>query len=313
MMQGVLDLFGSMRPKTSPPTAPANGKRHIRLADQIVPYTLSRVRRRTIGMLVGTQGLEVRAPRWVSVSEIESALQEKAQWIVRKLQEMQQHQDRLHQSRIDWRDGCEVPYLGQPLRVRVQADAAAQSHVASLPATVSASTASTASTAATASTAKSRLRVTATLLSDASPATLQLTFSGDASDPAAPHVAQIPAAQIRDAVQAWLMKQGRAHFQARLDHFAPLLGVQWHKLSLTSAATRWGSAGRGRDGLAAIRLNWRLMHHRLDVIDYVVVHELSHLRVMDHSPRFWDTVASVMPDYEQHRRALRDEPLPPWV
>jgi predicted metal-dependent hydrolase len=329
MMQGVLDLFGSMRPQSSSSTTPAssissgssakpaNGKRHIRLADRIVPYTLSRVRRRTIGMLIGTQGLEVRAPRWVSVAEIESALQEKAQWIVRKLQEMQQHQDRLHQSRIDWRDGCEVPYLGQPLRVHVQSataarsDVALQSDAASPPATSSASP------------AKSRPRVSAVLLTDAAPATLQLTFSGGVAEPAAAQaepmqaeriqVNRLQAAQIRDAVQAWMMKQARAHFQARLDHFAPMLGVQWHKLSLTSAATRWGSAGRGRDGLAAIRLNWRLMHHRLDVIDYVVVHELSHLRVMDHSPRFWDTVASVMPDYERHRRALRDEPLPPWV
>jgi predicted metal-dependent hydrolase len=48
------------------------------------------------------------------------------------------------------------------------------------------------------------------------------------------------------------------------------------------------------------------------VIDYVVAHELSHLRVMDHSPRFWDTVHSVMPDYAQRRRVLKDELLPPW-
>jgi predicted metal-dependent hydrolase len=55
-----------------------------------------------------------------------------------------------------------------------------------------------------------------------------------------------------------------------------------------------------------------LIHHKLDVIDYVVAHELSHLRVMDHSPQFWDTVKSVMPDYPERRRVLRDEPLAPW-
>ena len=48
------------------------------------------------------------------------------------------------------------------------------------------------------------------------------------------------------------------------------------------------------------------------MIDYVVAHELSHLRVMDHSPRFWETVATVVPDYPQLRGALRDEALPPW-
>jgi predicted metal-dependent hydrolase len=114
--------------------------------------------------------------------------------------------------------------------------------------------------------------------------------------------------QIRDAVQAWLMRQVKALFVERLNHYAPQLGVQWQRVSLSSAATRWGSASA--DG--AIRLNWRLVHHKRDVIDYVVAHELSHLRVMDHSPRFWETVQSVMPDYAQRRRVLKDEPLPPW-
>ena len=102
-------------------------------------------------------------------------------------------------------------------------------------------------------------------------------------------------AQIRDAVQAWLMRDARRHFTARLDHFAPLLGVRWASLRLSSANTRWGSAKA--DG--SIRLNWRLLHYRPAIIDYVVAHELAHLRVMDHSPRFWDTVATVVPDYVQ--------------
>jgi predicted metal-dependent hydrolase len=84
--------------------------------------------------------------------------------------------------------------------------------------------------------------------------------------------------------------------------------VRWKKLSLSSAGTRWGSASA--DG--SIRLNWRLVHFKMSVIDYVVAHELSHLRVMDHSPRFWDTVASVMPDYPQLRRQLKDDTLPRW-
>jgi predicted metal-dependent hydrolase len=116
------------------------------------------------------------------------------------------------------------------------------------------------------------------------------------------------AVQIRDAAQAWLMRQARRIFIERLDHFAPRLGVVWNKLSLSNASTRWGSASA--DG--AIRLHWRLVHFRMSVIDYVVAHELSHLRVMDHSPRFWETVESVMPDYEQLRRQLKDEPVPRW-
>lgn len=114
--------------------------------------------------------------------------------------------------------------------------------------------------------------------------------------------------RVRDSVQAWLMRQAQRVFTERLDHFAPKLKVRWRKLALSNAGTRWGTAHS--DG--TIRLNWRLVHFRMPVIDYVVVHELSHLRVMDHSPKFWDTVASVVPDYQHLRGQLKDEALPPW-
>jgi len=137
-------------------------------------------------------------------------------------------------------------------------------------------------------------------------AELQTGTPGLTLQVALPHAAT--AEQIRDAVQAWLMRQAKRVFIERLDHFAPQLQVQWRKLSLSNAATRWGSARV--DG--AIRLNWRLIHFRQPVIDYVVAHELSHLRVMDHSPRFWDTVRSVVPDYAALRGQLKDEAAPRW-
>ena len=80
--------------------------------------------------------------------------------------------------------------------------------------------------------------------------------------------------------------------------------MRWRKLALSNAGTRWGTAHS--DG--TIRLNWRLVHFRMPVIDYVVAHELSHLRVMDHSPRFWDTVATVVPDYQSLRGQLKEDP-----
>ena len=116
------------------------------------------------------------------------------------------------------------------------------------------------------------------------------------------------AMQIRDAAQAWLMRHAKQLFEERLNHYAPRLGVSWQRLSLSSAGTRWGSASA--DG--SIRLNWRLIHCKLSVIDYVVVHELSHLRVMDHSPRFWDTVRAIVPDYAELRGQLKDELVPKW-
>jgi hypothetical protein len=99
--------------------------------------------------------------------------------------------------------------------------------------------------------------------------------------------------QIRDVVQAWLQRQARRVFEERCAHYAPRIGVNVRRLALSSAATRWGSASA--DG--SIRLNWRLVHFGLPVIDYVVTHELAHLREMNHGPAFWGVVRSVLPDY----------------
>ena len=114
------------------------------------------------------------------------------------------------------------------------------------------------------------------------------------------------AEQIRDAVQSWLQRQARRVFEERVRHFAERLAVRCTRLSLSSAQTRWGSASA--DG--SVRLNWRLIHFALPTIDYVVAHELAHLREMNHGPRFWDVVRSVLPDYERHRGTLKDDVLP---
>jgi len=240
----------------------------IRFVDALVAYEFKRSKRRTIGFGVGPNGLEVRAPTWVTLREVDAVLRGKEKWILRKLQEAQQRQQRLASQVIDWRDGVTLPYLGQTLTVVLD------------------------------------------------PALDGVAGGAEfvTADPAAPVLRislahQANAAQIRDRVQAWLIRQAKLVFQQRLNHFAPQLGVQWTKLSLSNAATRWGSARS--DG--SIRLNWRLLHFTMPVLDYVVVHELSHLRVMDHSPRFWQTVASVVPDHASLRRELKHGEAPSWA
>ena len=96
-----------------------------------------------------------------------------------------------------------------------------------------------------------------------------------------------------------LRERARQLFAERLKHFAERLGVAVPPLALSAARTRWGSCN-SRSG---IRLNWRLIHFAPHVIDYVVAHELAHLREMNHSPRFWSVVGKLYPDY----KAARDE------
>lgn len=111
---------------------------------------------------------------------------------------------------------------------------------------------------------------------------------------------------IRHIVQTWLRREALQVFEARIQHFSALLGVSVQRLSLSAAQTRWGSATLG----GHIRLNWRLIHLDLSIIDYVVAHELAHLRFMDHSPQFWAVVREVIPDVETRKARLKDPALP---
>ena len=249
--------------------------RELLLQGAVVGYALTRARRRSIGFTVGADGLSVRAPLGITLAAVDAALRQKADWILRKLAEARARQQRQEHVRIDWRDGAVLPYFGAPLTVLLDATQPMTGSLQTWPLD-----------ALDGANAPGAVRHT-----------LRIGLAQHAS-----------AAQVRDAVQAWLMRQAQAHFTARLNHFAPLLGVQWRSLRLSSAQTRWGSAKA--DG--SIRLNWRLLHHRPAVIDYVVAHELAHLRVMDHSPDFWRTVATVVPDHAALRRSLHDEPAPRW-
>ena len=242
-----------------------------------VAYELKRGKRRTIGFSVGADGLAVSAPKWVPLHEIDKALLDKSAWILKKLQETRARHDRLESARIEWKDGAAIPFLGQQVIVVLDPRHAFGGVGAELK-------------------SSENISNTTTL-----PGVVHLTLHVGLPHTATPD-------QIKDAVQAWLMRQAKRIFTERMNHFAPTLNVQWRKLSLSSAGTRWGSASA--DG--SIRLNWRLIHFKQSVIDYVVVHELSHLRVMNHSPHFWDTVRAVVPDYAVLRNQLKDEGTPRW-
>ncbi|MEY4752239.1 MAG: hypothetical protein RIQ60_4453 [Pseudomonadota bacterium] len=263
--RGVSPVAVATRPIVAPALfRHARANRELRLGEHLVAYELRRARRRSIGFVVGTEGLSVSAPRWVGQAEIDAAMIGKAGWIVRKLLDQSERLKRVAAARIPWGDGAELPYLGAPVRLSLDA------------------------------------RVSGVVL------------AAPAAEPGLPRLLRVglaataEPAQIRDAVQSWLQRQARALFDERCRLYAPRLGVTVKRLSLSSATTRWGSASSS----GAIRLNWRLIHHALPTIDYVVAHELAHLREMNHSPAFWDVVRSVIPDLDTHRGALKDETLP---
>lgn len=107
-------------------------------------------------------------------------------------------------------------------------------------------------------------------------------------------------------LEAWYRQQARHHLPLRLQEWSVRMGVSCVGVSIRNQKSRWGSCSSRRQ----ISLNWRLICLPTGVGDYVMVHELSHLRHMDHSPAFWSLVASFVPEYADCRKALRAFSLP---
>lgn len=123
---------------------------------------------------------------------------------------------------------------------------------------------------------------------------ISLPQSHDASEVSAPSVA---------ALEAWYRLEAERVIANRLLHYQERVGVQPKALRMSNARTRWGSCGLG----STIRISWRLIMAPLSVIDYVIVHELCHLRHPNHGRRFWRLVGTILPDYEALRGHLRRE------
>ena len=106
---------------------------------------------------------------------------------------------------------------------------------------------------------------------------------------------------IAALARAWLRTQALSDFATRIERYRVAMAVTPADIRLSNARTRWGSChASGR-----ILLNWRLIQMPARLIDYVVVHELAHLREMNHTPRFWAVVEKEIPDYPARRREIR--------
>lgn len=106
--------------------------------------------------------------------------------------------------------------------------------------------------------------------------------------------------ETRLEILLWLKKRAKAKMQKRTDLWAKRLGVKYQRLVVANAERRWGSCSPEN----IIRVNWRLIMAPLAILDYVIVHELCHVRNKNHGPRFWAQVASAMPDWKSKRKHL---------
>ncbi|AUA54907.1 Protein of uncharacterised function DUF45 [Achromobacter spanius] len=241
------------------PLPPGARWREVPTEQQPIGFVLLRSRRRSIGFVITDDGLRVTAPSWVTLTQIDDAVREKARWILTKLREWHARKQQLAIAHTRWQAGGELPYLGKRIVLGVGGDSR-----------------------------QSRLSGDADAPQDGDTLLLALPSAADQS-------------RIRDAAQAWLQQRAGAWFGARLAHFLQISGLKIRRWRLSSAATRWGSCTS--DG--NIMLNWRLIHFAPGIIDYVIAHELAHLREMNHSQDFWREVGQILPDFEDAKNILR--------
>jgi predicted metal-dependent hydrolase len=111
----------------------------------------------------------------------------------------------------------------------------------------------------------------------------------------------IPAANADEALERWYRRRAHAEIAPRLDGACARAGTAYSGLTIRGQRTRWASCS-SKGGMS---FNWRLLLAPPEVLDYVVEHEVAHLEVMDHSPRFWGLLESRVPDWRRHAAWLR--------
>jgi len=267
MLSTQLSLFDDNR--LLPPAQLASGERwrEIDTPLQAIGFVLRRSKRKSIGLSVNEDGILITAPKWVTLAQVDAAVREKAGWLLDKLRHCQLRQQQLAQAQTQWKDGGRIAWLGQDIVLRLGYGSG--DHRPEL---------------------QEALNENAAASFSEKSLCLPLPIQSESS-------------RIRDATHAWLQSTAHQHFDQRLQHFLQRSGYA-HALRrwrLSDAATRWGSCSSNGD----IMLNWRLIHLAPPLIDYVIAHEVAHLRHLNHSAEFWQEVARLLPDFHTARQALR--------
>ena len=231
-------------------SAPSVEQRAAQFDGKHITYTLKRSgKRRSIGLRIDDRGLTVSVPMRASEKWLHSVLQDKARWVVEKLDGWQT----CKRAAVRWQDGEAIDYLGELLVLRVvQGLFATPVHRRG-----------------------SELWV----------------FVANGSE----------AAHVEQVASRWYQHEAEQFFAQRVAHYAPLLNVVPSAIKLSSAKSQWGSC----TAQGSVRLNVQLIKLSPRLIDYVVVHELAHLRELNHSAAFWRVVESACPDYKSLRAELK--------
>lgn len=107
---------------------------------------------------------------------------------------------------------------------------------------------------------------------------------------------------VKQKLFEWYFTKAKEVLVPRIEHFAEFMGANHKRINVTNAKYTWGSCTPN----GTLNFNWRLIKAPIDVIDYIVVHELAHLQVPNHSHEFWHIVSVQLPNYEDAKEWLKE-------
>ncbi len=267
--------FGSAAPEQD---APRQGASEQDAPE--IPYTVRRsTRARHARVNVSPDGVEVVVPRTMALRHVPPLVAEKLPWIERTLRRYRAAERTAPRVRLE--DGGIVPYLGRELRLEISVE-------------------------------PGRVRPHVRMLSHANPQSIRTdddparaAFDRQAEEPANDVLAVALGAPgrepLRAALEGWYRRRAHAEIALRLEEAATRAGAHFTRLTIRGQRTRWASCS----STGAMSFNWRLLLAPEEILLYVVEHEVAHLDVPDHSPRFWNLLAERCPDLRRHERWLR--------
>ncbi|MBF0504440.1 MAG: M48 family metallopeptidase [Candidatus Omnitrophica bacterium] len=105
----------------------------------------------------------------------------------------------------------------------------------------------------------------------------------------------------KDHLECWYKDQALEYITRKAQYYAHVTGFKYRSIRINSAKTRWGSCGHKN----VLNFTWRLIMAPSRVVDYVIIHELVHLKQRDHSRQFWEKVGQIIPDYKKDEKWLK--------
>lgn len=239
--------------------------------NETIEITIKRSKRTTACLRIQPDGtVEVRGPRLMTDAFVRNFVETKADWILQKRREVAEHQSKKRTH--TYQSGDRFLYLGEEYVLTLVAAG------------------------------RKRVELVCSEADNELTESCDENESGERGKRLILNTTSFEPRNIEKQLKEWYKKQAMEYISARVSYYAQMIPGEHAGITMENRKGRWGSCSSTRE----LTFNWRLILAPPEIIDYVVVHELCHLKHMDHSPAYWKAVGNVLADYKERREWLKE-------